>query len=133
MSVRDSGARGVGAELLRALIATGLLMSAVVHFELWAQGVDEVAVIGPLFLLNAVGGVVLTVVLLAWRHWLPVLGAIGYSVLTLAAFGIAVTVGLFGSQEVAAGVPQALAGVAELVALVCGVVLLIVGARSRAR
>lgn len=131
MSAGDAGARGVGAELLRGLVAAGLLMSAVVHFELWAQGVDEVPVIGPLFLLNAVGGLVLTLVLLTWMHWLPVLGAIGYSALTLAAFTVAVTVGLFGSQEVARGVPQLLAGVAEIVALVCGVALLVLGPRRR--
>ncbi len=128
---QGANVREMGADVLRALIAAGLLMSAVVHFDLWAQGVDEVAVIGPLFLLNAVGGLLLTLVLLVWRHWLPVLGAIGYSVLTLGAFAMAVTVGLFGSQEVAAGVPQALAGIAEIVALVCGLLLLAVGARRR--
>lgn len=108
-------------------------MSAVVHFELWAQGVDEVPVIGPLFLLNAIGGLVIALAVLTWKHWLPVLASIGFNVLTLVAFALAVTVGLFGSQEVAAGVPQALAGIAELVALVCAVALLVVGTRSRVR
>lgn len=127
----EGSGRTIGAEVLRGLTAAGLLMSAVVHFELWAQGVDEVPVIGPLFLLNAVGGLVLALLLLTWKHWLPVLGAIGFSVLTLVAFALAVTVGLFGSQEVATGVPQLLAGVAELVALVCAAALLGVGGRSR--
>ncbi len=124
-------ARAAGAELLRGLTAAGLLMSAVVHFELWAQGVDDVPVIGPLFLLNSVAGLVLALVLLTWKHWLPVLGAIAFDALTLIAFGLAVTVGLFGSHEVAAGVPQVLAGIAELVSLVCAVALLVVGSRAR--
>lgn len=129
----SGSARQTGAELLRGLTAAGLLMSAVVHFELWAQGVDEVPVIGPLFLLNAVAGLVVALAVLVWKHWLPVLAAIGFSVLTLIAFALAVTVGLFGSNEVAAGVPQAMAGIAELVALVCAVALLAVGTRPRVR
>ncbi|MDR7301128.1 hypothetical protein [Haloactinomyces albus] len=132
-STAGGSARQSGAELLRGLTAAGLLMSAVVHFELWAQGVDEVPVIGPLFLLNAVGGLVIALAVLTWKHWLPAVASIGFSVLTLVAFALAVTVGLFGSNEVAAGVPQLLAGVAELVALVCAVALLAVGVRSRVR
>ncbi|WP_438387554.1 hypothetical protein [Actinopolyspora saharensis] len=119
------------AELLRALVTAGLLMSAVVHFELWAQGVSEVAVIGPLFLLNAVAGLVLALVLLGWKHWLPAAGAIGFGVLTLIAFVLAVTVGLFGSHEVATGVPQLLAGVAEVVVVLGAVPLVVLGLRSR--
>ncbi|NYH79585.1 hypothetical protein FHR84_002923 [Actinopolyspora biskrensis] len=127
----SSGPGHIVAELLRALVAAGLLMSAVVHFELWAQGVSEVAVIGPLFLLNAVAGLVLALVLLAWKHWLPAVGALGFGALTLAAFVLAVTVGLFGSHEVATGVPQLLAGVAEVVVVVGAIPLTILGARSR--
>lgn len=128
---RTGRLRGATAEVLRALVATGLLMSAVVHFDLWAQGVRQVEVIGPLFLLNSVAGLVLTLLLLSWKHWLPVLAAILFGGLTLIAFGLAVTVGLFGTREVAEGVPQLLAGAAEIVAVVCGVLLLIVGTRAR--
>ncbi|SDP68386.1 hypothetical protein SAMN04487905_10780 [Actinopolyspora xinjiangensis] len=120
----------VTAEVLRVLVATGLLLSAVVHLELWAQGVREVAVIGPLFLLNAVAGLVLAMVLLGWKHWLPVLGAVAFGVLTLAAFFVAVTIGLFGSEEVATGVPQLLAGVAEAVVVLAALPLLVLGARG---
>lgn len=109
---------------LRGLTAAGVLMSAVVHLELWAQGVRSVAVIGPLFLLNAVAGLLIAVVLLSWTHWLPVLAAIGFSAATLAAFVLAVTVGLFGVREVVSGVPQLLAGAAEALAIVAGAGLL---------
>ncbi|ASU77812.1 hypothetical protein CDG81_05245 [Actinopolyspora erythraea] len=120
----------VTAEVLRVLVAAGLLLSAVVHLELWAQGVREVAVIGPLFLLNAVAGLVLAMVLLGWKHWLPALGAVAFGVLTLAAFFVAVTIGLFGSEEVATGVPQLLAGVAEVVVVLAAIPLLVLGARG---
>lgn len=135
MSTNESVSAGRGqsavANLLRGLTAAGVLMSVVVHGELWFQGVRIVPVIGPLFLLNAVGGLIIALLLVTWRHWLPVLAAIGFSALTLVAFGTAVTVGLFGTHEVLTGVPQMLAGVAELVAFVCGLVLLGVGPRSR--
>ncbi|WP_019855212.1 hypothetical protein [Actinopolyspora mortivallis] len=126
----SGGGRHVAAELLRGVTAAGLLMSAVVHLDLWAQGVSGVPVIGPLFLLNAVAGLVLALVLLSWKHWLPPLGAVGFGVLTLLAFVLAVTVGLFGSHEVAAGVPQLLAGVAEVVTVVAALGLLAMGSRS---
>ncbi|SFT54806.1 hypothetical protein SAMN04487904_103312 [Actinopolyspora lacussalsi subsp. righensis] len=129
MSPSDQAGRAT-VELLRTLVATGLLMSAVVHLELWAQGVRDVAVIGPLFLLNAVAGVVLAFVLLWWKHWLPVLGSLGFGVLTLVAFFLAVTIGLFGSEEVAVGVPQLLAGIAEGVVIVAAVPLLLLGSHD---
>ncbi len=98
------------------------------HLELWAQGVLSVPIIGPLFLFNAVAGVVFEV-LLNWKYWLPVLAAIGFGAMTLLAFGLAVTVGLFGMREVAIGVPQLLVGVAEAVTVLAGIVLLSVGTR----
>lgn len=123
--------RATVAEVLRGLVVTGVLMSAVVHLELWAQGVAEVPVIGPLFLLNAVAGIVLGLVVPIWRHWIPVATACVFNAATLLAFALAVTVGLFGSREVAAGVPQLLAGMAEMVSLLCGLTLLMVGSSLR--
>ncbi|QGK71167.1 hypothetical protein GIY23_18040 [Allosaccharopolyspora coralli] len=123
--------RATVAEVLRGLVVTGVLMSGVVHLELWAQGVAEVPVIGPLFLLNAVAGIVLGLVVPIWRHWIPVAAACLFNAATLLAFVLAVTVGLFGSREVAAGVPQSLAGVAEVVSLLCGLALLLVGSTLR--
>lgn len=134
-SVSTAGAPATGratvAEVLRGLVVTGVLMSAVVHLELWAQGVAEVPVIGPLFLLNAVAGIVLGLVVPIWRNWIPVAAACVFNAATLLAFGLAVTVGLFGSREVAAGVPQLLAGMAEVVSLLCGIALLLVGSSLR--
>jgi hypothetical protein len=116
--VRDQQLSAV--ELARGLAVAGVLLSAVVHLDLWyTQGFRHIATIGPLFLLDAIGGLVLGVVMLCWRHWLPMLAGGGFGVATLVAFYLSVTVALFGVQEVASGQPQ-MAEVAKYVALVGG-------------
>jgi hypothetical protein len=108
-------------DLVRGLAAAGVLLAADVHFDLWyAGGFRDVATIGPLFLLNAIGGLVIGLVLICWRHWLPALAAAGFGVGTLVAFYLSVTVGLFGFKEIASGEPQVLAEVAEYVAFAFG-------------
>ncbi len=65
-------------DVLRALLSACVMLSAVVHLDLWANGMNTLDVVGPAFLLNGVGGLVLGVLVLVWRHWLPLLGAIGF-------------------------------------------------------
>ena len=120
-----------GAWLLRGVTAAGLLLSADVHLFLYVQGFQDIAVVGPLFLLNAVAGFALGLVVLVWRHWLPLLGAIGFSVATLGAFYLSATVGFFAVEETLGGVQQVTAAVAEWVALV-GASLALVVERRRA-
>lgn len=113
----------VAVDLSRGLAVAGVLLSADVHFDLWyAGGFRELDTIGPLFLLNAIGGLAIGLVLLCWRHWLPALAAAGFGVATLVAFYLSVTIGLFNFKEVATGEPQVLAEVAEYVALVFGLI-----------
>jgi hypothetical protein len=120
-TVRDQS--GIAIEITRGLAVAGVLLSANVHLDLWyTQGFRDIATIGPLFLLNAIGGIVLGVVMLCWRHWLPMLAAAGFGLATLAAFYISVNWGLFGLKEVSSGEPQVLAEVAEYVALVGGAI-----------
>lgn len=87
--------------LLRILVVLGLLGSAWVHWDLWAnQGFRDIDTIGPLFLVNVVAGVVIAVAVLLWHHWLPVLAAIGFGAATLGAYLISLTSGgLFGVHE----------------------------------
>jgi hypothetical protein len=106
----------------RVVAAAAVFVSAVVHASLHFTGYNDVAVIGPAFLLNAVAGVVIAILLLRMRNWVPLLLAVGFGVATLGAFILSVTVGLFGFQETGGGVSQWIAALSEIVAVVAGVV-----------
>jgi len=106
---------------MRTLAALAVLVSAAVHLVLWFDGVRHQSV-GPAFLLNAAGGVVIVALLLAWDHWLPPLLAVGFGLSTLGAFVIAATVGLFGVHEHWAGGYVWTAAIAEVVAILAGAV-----------
>ena len=119
---RSAGMRAAAADVARGLAAAGVLLSAVVHLELFVQGFSEVSVVGRLFLLNFAGGLVLGSLVLVWRHWLPALAAAGYGLVTVVAFWIPVGWGLFGVHETAGGAMEVLAQVAEYTAILFGAV-----------
>lgn len=110
---------------LRFLAAAAVLVSAAVHLFLWFDGMRTSAVVGPAFLLNAVGGAGIALLLLAWRHWIASFLTVGFGLSTLTAFVIAATVGLFGVHERWTGWTVWTAGVAELVAVAAGGLLLL--------
>src|ERR1700723_1790151 len=54
-----------------ATAATGaafLVWSAVIHLELWGDGYSSISVIGPLFLAQGIGCIVLAVAIVAFRR-----------------------------------------------------------------
>jgi hypothetical protein len=108
---------------VRLVAAGAVLVSAVVHLKLWFDGFRDLNV-GPAFLMNAVGGLVIAVLLVTWRHWVPPLLSVGFGASTLGAFVIASTVGLFGLHEHWVGAYVWIAAVSEVVALVSGLVIL---------
>ncbi len=114
----------------RGLAAAGVLLSADVHLVLYFDGFSGISLVGPAFLLNAIGGLVIALALLLWRHVLPLLGAIAFGISTLAAFYISATVGLFGVHETFGGNQQVLAEVAEWVAI-AGAVLALMAERRK--
>lgn len=117
------GRGGLVCEVARGLAAAGVLLSAAVHLDLWdVQDYRHIHVIGPLFLLNVIGGLIIGVAVLVWRHWLPALAAAGFGTATLIGFWISVTIGLFGFTESATGSAQTLAEIAESAAVLFGVV-----------
>jgi hypothetical protein len=127
MSIMDAGApkrpaTGAGAprpaRVWRAVSAAGVLVSAIVHLVLWFDGYRDIALVGPLFLLNAVGGLVLSVLLVTWPHWLPLVGAIGFGVATLLAFVGSAAFGLLGISATFFGTNELIAAVAEVAAVV---------------
>jgi len=110
---------------IRIVGAAAVLVSAAVHLYLWFNGFRDLSVIGPAFLLNAVGGAVIAVLLVTWRSWVPALLTAGFGVSTLGAFIVSATVGLFGLHEQWVGWPVWTAAVAEVVAIVVGTLLLV--------
>ena len=110
---------------MRLLAAAAVLVSAAVHLYLWFDGMREADVVGPAFMLNAVGGAVIALLLVVWRHWIPPFLALGFGLSTLTAFVIAASVGLFGVEESWTGWAVWTAAVAEMVAIVTGALLLL--------
>ena len=110
---------------MRIVGAAAVLVSAAVHLYLWVDGFRDLSVIGPAFLLYAVGGAVIAVLLVTWRSWVPALLTAGFGVSTLGAFILSSTVGLFGLHEHWVGWPVWTAAVSEVVAIVVGSLLLV--------
>jgi hypothetical protein len=76
--------------------------SAGIHLYLWFGGFRDVETLGPLFLLNAIGGFVLALVLLVTPdRFLTVVATLGalFAAGVLGALSLALTVGLFGLHE----------------------------------
>lgn len=114
--------------VLHVVSALLILASGAVHLVGWLGDYSVLPVIGPLFLLNACSAVLLALALLGARPlaarsrlWpvepLILLGAWGFAALTLAAFLVSVTRGLFGFREQLLGTAQVIAGVAEALTL----------------
>jgi hypothetical protein len=95
------GSRGrrAAALLLRLTCVALLAWIGAVHLHLWLEGYRQIPTDGPLFLLDAVTGLVLAAILLAWPAPLTGLLAAGYTASTLGALLISLTVGLFGFRE----------------------------------
>ena len=116
---------------LRMLAAAGVLVSAAVHLKLWLDGFRDISVIGPAFMLNAVGGLVIAVLLVTWKSWIAPLLAAGFGLSTLGAFTIATTsLGLFGTHEKWQGSYVWVAAAAEIVALVVGLAAVVAERRT---
>ena len=85
--------------VLAAIGAAFLVWSGVIHLELWSDGYKDISVIGPLFLAQGIGCIVLGVAIVAFR-WLALLAA-GAVAGAATAVGLLLTVhvGLFGYTE----------------------------------
>lgn len=115
--------------------AAFMIWSAVIHLELWGDGYKDIPTIGPLFLAQSVGLIVLALVVVAFR-WLALLaaGAVGM-VGTAVGLLLTVYVGLFNYKESLA-VPYAMLSLyvefvgAGLLAVGAGVLALAAPART---
>jgi hypothetical protein len=104
--------------------AVAVLVSSTVHLINWFGGMRSQSV-GPLVMVNVVSGVVIAVLLLRWRHWLPAFLTFGFGATTFGAFLISVTVGLLGVHAKWEGVYVFVAAAAEIVCVVVGATLLV--------
>ena len=104
----------------RSLTSAAVMLSGVVHLDLWTAGMSGLDVVGPAFLVNAVAGLALGVVIQVWGHWLPMLLAAGFGAATLGAFVLSTTVGFFGVRQQWQGAPVWLSAISEAVAIVLG-------------
>jgi hypothetical protein len=93
------GGHRAAALLLRLTCAALLAWIGYLHLHLWLEGYRQIPTDGPLFLLDAVSGLALAALLLLWAAPLTGLVAAGYTVSTLAALLISLSVGLFGFRE----------------------------------
>jgi hypothetical protein len=110
---------------LRYAAALAVLASVAIHLTLWFQGMRSVHVIGPAFLLNALGGIVIAVLLVRWRH--PGAGVLAacFGMSTLGAFTLASTIGLFGDHESWEGFSVFAAAAVEILAVVLGLAIML--------
>jgi hypothetical protein len=106
--------------IVRLIAAAAVLVSAYVHLKEWSDGMRHVHVIGPLFVVNVVAGLVIAALLVTWRHWLAPFLAFGFGASTLGGFVIAATWGLFGDHEQWQGPYVWTAAVSEAVAIAAG-------------
>jgi hypothetical protein len=117
--------RTTTSDLLRGVTAAAVMLSGVIHLDLWAGGMKAVDVVGPAFLVNAIGGVVIGLLLTTWHHWVPPFLAFGFGVSTLAAFLWSTTPGgFFDVHEEWSGWAIWTCFVAEVVAVVLGLAIL---------
>jgi hypothetical protein len=110
---------------LRILAAIAVLVSALIHLKLWKDVFRHTDTVGPAMLLNFFGGVVIAVLLVSWRHWLPVLLTVGFGVATFGSFIIATTSGLYGVHEKWTGWEVFTAAAVEIIAIIVGAALLL--------
>jgi len=110
---------------VRSIAALAVLVSAYVHLYEWLNGFRHDNVMGPLFAVNVVSGVVIAVLLFTWKHWFAPFLAFGFGATTLGGFAIATTsAGLFGTHEKWEGAYVWIAAVSEAVAIVAGLIAL---------
>jgi hypothetical protein len=111
--------------VLRYVAAVAVLASVAIHGWLWLDGMRDVHVIGPAFLVNVVSGVTIAVLLVRWRHWLPGALSACFGMATLGAFTLASTIGLFGTHEKWQGFYVFGAALAESIAIIAGLALVL--------
>jgi hypothetical protein len=85
-----------------ALAGTGagfLVWSAVIHLQLWAGGYQDISVIGPLFLTQAIASILLAAAIVAFRRLVLLAAGAAAGLATAAGLLLSAYDGLFGYTE----------------------------------
>ena len=105
---------------LLVLAAACVLAAGLQHARLFHRGYAEVAVVGPLFFMNAIGSTVVVLTLIAQRVWMFVLGAVSICVPSLVSIAIShSSLGFLGFREGGYDGDALVIIVAEVAAVVC--------------
>lgn len=115
---------------LRAVAAAMLAVMAIVHIVLWVEGYRDIPIVGPGFLLNGIGGLVLAVaVLLPLGRWNPLVAVLGalFALGSLGALVMSLTIGFFGVSEQITTPSVIISLLSEAIALV---VLIVIARRT---
>lgn len=73
--------------------------SAVIHLHLWMIGYKHIHLIGPAFLFQAVSGLLLAAVMVAYRRLITVLAGLAFCVGSVIALVLSATVGFLGLHD----------------------------------
>jgi hypothetical protein len=77
-----------------------VLLSGLIHLKLWINGgYQSISVVGPLFLIQGISGILLAVALGVFRRLWLILGGAAYCVATAVGLLISVNFGLFGFKD----------------------------------
>ncbi len=109
---------------LQIMLAVLVLAGGLVHLQQFLDGFSDIPIIGPMFLANAVGSVVIAGLLIWRRELIWVLGAGLISAGSLAAILISRDPGLFGYKSTSFEWPEALAVIFEGAALLLAAIIL---------
>jgi hypothetical protein len=82
-----------------ALGAAAVAASAVIHLHLWMQGYKHIHLIGPLFLAQAIAGIGLALVMVAYPRFVSAVAGALYMASTIGGLLMSATVGIFGFHD----------------------------------
>jgi hypothetical protein len=101
VSAPNNQSRPVRAASAAARVAGAALLawSAEIHLHLWMDGYRHIPTIGPLFLFQAIGGLVLAAVVAATRRLILTLVGVAFLGSTIGGLVISAWVGLFGFHD----------------------------------
>ena len=120
--------------VLLVLAAAGMLVAGAQHARLFHRGYAEVEIVGPLFLMNAIGSLAVVLALVFGRVWIFVLGALSVCVPSLVSIAIShSSIGFLGFREGGYDPDALVIVIAEITAVVFALVGAAVAMRAEPR